>query len=87
MIVHLLSLTHHGRSLWLVDVFDSKISSNITTLRKIGEGKRDFIEEHNNLKNTTSISSVILIHTTISIIHKEETNKVILILYKDSKLI
>ena len=47
MIVRLLSLTHHGRSLWLVDESDSKIYSNFITLRKIDGGKVDFIEDHN----------------------------------------
>ena len=47
MIVHLLSLTHHGRSLWVIDESDSKIYSNFIALRKIGGGKVDFIEDHN----------------------------------------
>ena len=46
MIVHLLSLTYHGRSLWVIDESDSKIYSNYITLRKIGGGKVSFIEEH-----------------------------------------
>ena len=46
MIVHLLSLTNRGRSLWVIDESDSKIYSNYMTLRKIGGGKVSFIEEH-----------------------------------------
>ena len=49
-IVHLLSITHHGRSLWVIDESDSKIYSNFITLRKIGRGKVDFIEDHNVFK-------------------------------------
>ena len=47
MIVHLLSLTHHGRSLWVIDESNSKVYSNYITLRKIGGGKISFIEEQN----------------------------------------
>ena len=50
MIVRLLSLTYHGRSLWVIDDSDSKIYSNYITLRKIGGGKVDFIEDHNVFK-------------------------------------
>ena len=47
MIVHLLSITHHGRSLWVIDESDCKIYSNYITLRKIGGGKVSFNEEQN----------------------------------------
>ena len=50
MIVHLLSLTHHGRSLWVNDESDSKIFSNFITLRRIGGRKVDFVEDHNVFK-------------------------------------
>ena len=50
LIVHLLSLTHHGRSLWVIDESNSKIYSNYITLRKIGRGKVSFIEDHNVFK-------------------------------------
>ena len=46
MIVHLLSITHRGRSLWVIDESESKMYSNYITLRKIGGGKVSFIEEH-----------------------------------------
>ena len=46
MIVHLLSITHRGRSLWVIDESDSKIYSNFINLRKIGRGKVSFIEEN-----------------------------------------
>ena len=46
MIVHLLSITYRGRSLWVIDESESKIYSNYITLRKIGGGKVSFIEEH-----------------------------------------
>ena len=47
MIVHLRSITHCGKSLWVTDESDSKIYSNYITLRKIGGGKVSFIEEQN----------------------------------------
>ena len=47
MIVQLLSITHRGRSLWVIDESDSKIYSNFITLRKIDGGKISFIEEQN----------------------------------------
>ena len=50
VIVYLLSITHHGRSLWVIDESDSKIYSNFIALRKIGRGKVDFIEDHNLFK-------------------------------------
>ena len=46
MIVHLLSIKHRGRSLWVIDESESKIYSNYITLRKISGGKVSFIEEH-----------------------------------------
>ena len=46
MIVHLLSITHRGRSLWVIDESKSKIYSNFITLRKIGRGKVSFVEEN-----------------------------------------
>ena len=46
MIVHLLSITRRGRSLWVIDESESKIYSNFITLRKIGRGKVSFVEEN-----------------------------------------